>query len=200
MTPQQQVPPQQLQLTLEQQQDLANLAFVLGHHPKTRSTMAAAVKEIDERRYNASFRDIAEKERFDAYRKELEEKLDVSGVRAAKAQQEAAKAKLSERYGEAGVAAIEQTMQKYGLTDYNAGAVLYGHETGNSDPTMRPPKPDPRRDATWEFPTVEDKDGKPLGFKEFANDLRGASFNAAYRAIDEIQAFKNRSLSPAFHR
>ena len=190
----------QLQLTLEQQQDLANLAFVLGHHPKTRATIAGAVKELDERRYNTSFRDVAEKERFDAYRKELEEKLDVSGARALKTAQEAQKAKLVERYGNDGVTAIEATMKKYGLNDYDAGAVLYGHESGGGDPSMRPPRPDPRRDATWEFPTVEGRDGKPLGFKEFANDLKGATLNAAYRAIDDIQAFKNRSLSPQFNR
>lgn len=187
----------QLQLTLEQQQDLANLAFVLGHHPKTRPAIAAAVKEIDERRYNSSFRDVAEKERFDAYRRELEDKLDVSGVRAKAAEQAAQKAELIARYGEEGFARIEATHKKYGMNDYKAAATLYGVETGASDPTLQPPRPDPRRDATWEFPTVEDRDGKPLGFKEFASDLKGASLNAAYRVIDE---FRNRSLSPAFHR
>lgn len=190
----------QLELTPEQQRDLANLAFVLGHHPKTRDGLAGLVKEVDERRFNTSFRDVAEKQRFEAYRKELEDKLDVSGARAAKARQVEQKARLTERYGDDGIAGIEATMKKYGLADYDAAAVLYGHETGNSDPTLRPPKPNPRRDATWEFPTVEDRDGKPLAFKEFASDLKGASLNAAYRAIDDIQAFKNRSLSPAFHR
>jgi hypothetical protein len=190
----------QLQLSPEQQQDLANLAFTLGHHPKTRGMIAQAVKEIDERRYNTSFRDIAEQQRFEAYRKDLEEKLDVSGARAEKARQDAAKVKLTERYGESQMAGIEATMTKYGMKDWDAAATLYAAQNGDSDPTLRPPRPDPRRDATWEFPTVEDQNGKPMGFKEFANDLRGASMNAAYRTIDELNAFKNRTLSPAFHR
>jgi hypothetical protein len=191
---------QQVQFTPEQAQDLQNLAFTLGHHPKTRPMMAAAIKEIDERRYNSSFRDIAEKERFENYRKELEDKLDVSGVRAKAAEQAAQKADLIARYGEEGFAGIEATHKKYGMNDYKAAATLYGVESGGGDPTLRPPRPEPKFDATWEFPTVEGNDGKPLGFKEFVSDLKGASRNAAYRVIDEMQAFKNRSLSPAFHR
>jgi len=189
-----------ISLNQQQQQDLANLAFILGHHPKTRDGLAALVKEVDPRRFSTSFRDVAEKQRFDAYRAELEEKLDVSGARAAAAAHDAQKAKLAERYGEDHIAGIDAVRTRYGLKDWNAAATLYAAETGASDPTMRPPRPDPVRDATWEFPTVEGRDGKPLDFKAFANDLRGSSLNAAYRAIDEIQAFKNRTLSPAFHR
>lgn len=191
---------QPLQLNAQQQADLAHLAFILGHHPKTRAGLAGLVKEIDPRRYSTSFRDVAEQEKFDAYRRDLEERLDVSGMRAAAAAHDAQKAKLAERYGEEQIAGIDAVRTRYGLKDWNAAATLYAAETGAGDPTLRPPRPDPVRDATWEFPTVEGRDGKPLDFKAFASDLRGSSLNAAYRAIDEIQNFKNRTLSPAFQR
>ena len=44
------------------------------------------------------------------------------------------------------------------------------------------------------------KDGKDMEFKAFAGDLKGASWDAAYRAIDELNSFKGRTLSPAFRR
>jgi len=88
-------------------------------------------------------------------------------------------------------------MSRYGISDYDAGAVLYSHEHPESDPTMKPPRGRERPDATWSFPTVPGKDGKPMDFKSFASDAKTHSLETAYRMIDE---FTNKNLSPAFRR
>lgn len=187
-------------LTPQQQADLASLAYGLAHNPKTRAGLAKLVKEISPERAAKSFRDVEQDERFEAFKAEIEDKVDLKGAKAAKSKQDEQKAKLAERYDEKQLEGIEAVATKFGLSDLDAAAVLYAHESGESDPTMRPRHPDPVKDATWEFPTVAGKDGKPMPFKEFASDLKGASLNAAYRTIDELNSFKNKTLSPAFRR
>jgi hypothetical protein len=76
-------------------------------------------------------------------------------------------------------------MDRYGLYDYNAGAVLYAHEKLPEVPEI--PLPSDRPGATWEFPSVEGRDGKPIPFAEFVKDPVRASQNAAYRVIGDFR-------------
>ncbi len=184
-------------LTPQQQADLAFLAYELGHNPKTRKGLAKLVKEINPERAAASFRDVDQEDKLETFKAEIEDKLDLKGAKAAKAEQDRQKAELAERYDEKQLGEIESVMSRYGLSDWKAGAVLYASEHPESDPTLQPPPPEQRPGATWEFPTVNGRDGKPMDFKEFAKDVRGNSLNAAYSVISE---FKNKSLSPAFRR
>ena len=46
------------QLSLDQQADLASLAYELGHNPKTRPYMARLVAAVDPHRARAAFPDV----------------------------------------------------------------------------------------------------------------------------------------------
>jgi hypothetical protein len=101
----------------------------------------------------------------------------------------------SGRYNDDQTKEIKAVMDRYGLYDYNAGAVLYAHERAPEVPEV--PLPSERPGATWEFPTVEGKDGKALTFADFVKDPNSATLNAAYRVIGD---FRNKRLPVAFAR
>ena len=189
--------PQQrrINLTAQQQADLASLAYELGHNPQTRKGLAALVKKISPERAARSFKDVDQEDKFETFKADVEDRLDLKGAKAAKAKEDEQRTRLGERYDEKQIEAIDAVRTRFGMSDWDAAAVLYSHETGESDPTLKPPAADQRPGATWEFPTVPGKDGKPMDFKAFAADPRTHSLNEAYRAIGE---FKNKSLSPAF--
>jgi hypothetical protein len=190
--------PRGVQLSPQQQADLASLAYELGHStPESRADFAKIIKKHMPDRYNRSFRDVAVKEEIQQLRAEVDDKLDLNGARAAKARQESQKEKLKERYSEEQIGDIQKVMARYGVSDWKAGATLYAAEHPESDPTMQPPSPSERPGATWEFPTVAGRDGKQMDFKTFAGDPRTHSLNAAYNVITD---FKNKSLSPGFRR
>lgn len=185
------------QLTPQQQADLASLAYELGHNPKTRKGLAKLVREINPQRAAASFRDVEQEDKFESFKSDIEDKLDLKGAKAAKAKQDEQRSKLAERYDDKAMEGIEAVAARYGMSDLDAAAVLYAHENPASDPSFGPPSPEQRPGATWEFPTVKGRDGKDMDFKAFAADPRTHSLNAAYNVISE---FKNKSLSPAFRR
>ena len=185
------------QLSLDQQADLASLAYELGHNPKTRPYMARLVAAVDPHRARAAFPDVVQEARFQKLRRDVARELDVGGARRAQAKSNQQKEKLKERYGEEQIKSIEETMNRYGTHDWEAGAVLYAHEHPDADPSHQPPPQSDRPGATWEFPTVQGRDGKPLDFKTFAADPRRHSLDAAYNVISE---FKNSRMSQPFRR
>lgn len=187
----------QPRLSAQQQADLASLAYELGHNPKTRRGLAKLVREINPQRAATSFRDVDQEDKFEAFKSEVEDKIDLRGAKAAKQKHDDQRAKLSDRYDEKQIEGIEAVATQYGLSDLDAAAVLYAHSNPASDPTLGPPSAGERPGATWEFPTVKGRDGKDLDFKSFAADPRTHSMNAAYNIISE---FKNKSLSPGFRR
>jgi hypothetical protein len=73
-------------------------------------------------------------------------------------------------------------MTKFGILDYDAGAALYAHEHPPENPSLIPPEVEDTS-KTWEFPTVEGKDGKMISFQDFARDPVKSSLNAAYRQV-----------------
>lgn len=185
------------QLSVEQQQDLATLAYELGHNPQTRSGLAHLVHKINPQRAKASFPDVVQQEQFASLKREIREELDLNGARAAKARLEEQKVKLKERYSDEEITKIEQVADRYNMSDYDAAAVLYAHENGPADMRDMPPSPSERPGARWEFPTVTGRDGKPVEFKKFLADPSKHAVDAAYNIIHE---FKNKSLSPGFRR
>jgi len=178
------------QLSLEQQADLASIAYELGHNPKTRPILAHAVQQINPQRANASFPDVIQAQQFREFEKRLDEKYDFNGAKAAKNKLEQEKSKLKERYSEDEIAKIEQVMDRIGTHSYEAGAVLYAHENPGADPREMPPEAMPGE--RWEFPTLQG-----VEFKKFAADPRKHSIDAAKSIITE---FKQRTLPSAFRR
>lgn len=163
-----------------------------AHDPATRATVAALAQRLDPNGLGKQFGDVALQNQFNAFRKEMaDEKLgrQVAEVRAGQAR-ERKKLLESGRFTEAQVADIEKTMIAKGLHSYRDGTILWQAE----QPPAPPPIPD-SQSATWEFPTVVDRNGKAIDFKEFQKDTKKASWNAAYRVIDE---FKHTTLPPQF--
>ena len=167
--------------------DLSGLFYELAHDPKTRKGIAKLVKEKYPDRAQA-FADVDTQEQIEALRAEQAEKEQLQEGRRLQSERQKQRDTLitSGRYGEDQVKEIEQIMERFGSTiDYEAAAVLYAHEKPPANPQEGPPD-DQRMGATWEFPTVNGKDGKPIPFAEFAKNPNSAAQNAAYQVITEF--------------
>jgi hypothetical protein len=177
------------QLTPVEMEDLSRQYFELVHDPQTRPYIAKLVKhKFPDRAVH--FKDVEHAEEIKKLRGEIEQEKHLAAGRQAQEKMQAQRTKLFERYNEDQVKDIEKVMQRYGGVDYDAAAVLYAHENPSVNPEAGPP-PEERSGATFEFPTVSGKDGKPLSFEDFAKNPTAAAQNAAYQVITE---FKRRNV------
>jgi hypothetical protein len=185
------------QLSLEQQQDLASLAYELGHNPQTREGLASLVFKLNPQRARQSFPDVAQSVKFKELERKIDEKIDLHGARAAQEKVNAERDAVKARYSEDEFLKIEKELERTGGHSYEDAAILYAAKHGPADPRDMPPDPSERPGARWEFPTVQGRDGRELDFKHFAADPSKHSLNAAYNVIHE---FKQSRLSPGFRR
>lgn len=183
-------------LSVEQQADLAALAYELGHNPQTRADLARIVNKVDPQRARASFPDIVQQSQFAQLKNDIEQRFARDAAEKEKARYERQRDALKDRYSAEQIGDIEKEMTRAGVTNWEDGAVLYAAKNPASDPRYQPP-PQERPSAKWEFPTVPGRDGKMMTFKDFAHDPRSASMDAAYSVISE---FKNANLSRPFRR
>jgi hypothetical protein len=183
----------QRQLTPMEMSDLAELTRRMAHDPRTRERFAELAVTVEPTRA-AAFSDISIKKRLDAFeRKQHEDQLARDAREFQKAQSKQREDLVaSGRYTQEQADEIKKVMDRNGIVDYNVGAVLYAHEVKPHEIASGPP-PDQRPGATWEFPTVNGRDGKPIPFKDFALNPTAAANNAAYQVIDQ---FRNRSGLP----
>jgi hypothetical protein len=181
------------QLSPVEMADLSGLAYALAHNPDTRERFAELVTTVDPNR-GSSFSDIAVKKRLDGFeRRQEEDRLKREAIDFQNAQNKQRDDLISSgKYTKEQTDDIKKVMDNNGIVDYNIGAVLYAHEQAPHQIADGPP-PDQRPGATWEFPTVNGKDGKPIPFKEFAFNPTAAANNAAYQVITE---FRRRSGLP----
>jgi hypothetical protein len=167
--------------------DLSQLAYQLAHG-ESRKEFAKLVKKAAPERAKA-FTDVDQEERIDALRAELEQKEQLAEGRRIQGELTKQRSDLigSGRYNEDQVKDIEKIIERHGSTlDYNTAAVLYAHENPASNPQEGPP-PDQLPGATWEFPTVNGRDGKPIPFADFSKNPTAAAQNAAYQVITEFK-------------
>jgi hypothetical protein len=134
-----------------------------------------------------SFSDVAMNNRMNDFERRMAKKeADQALAAHARAMEQQRRALVnSGRYTEDQTKEIKAVMDRYNMFDYNAGAVLYSHEKAPEIPDMPPPSERPG--ATWEFPTVEGRDGKAIPFADFVKDPNGASLNAAYKVIGDFR-------------
>ncbi len=180
------------QLTPIEMAELSRMFFELSHDPRTRKQVAKLVKEKFPDRA-ASFSDVDLQEQVQALRDEQDQREQVAEGRRIQADLDRQRGELitSGRYNEDQVKDIEKIISRHGSTlDYNTAAVLYAHENPPNSGNDGPP-PDERAGATWDFPTVPGKDGKPIPFADFAKNPTAAAQNAAYQVISE---FKTRNV------
>ena len=174
------------QLTPNQMADLSGLMDELAHDPKTRPYIAKLVahKFPDRAR---SFTDVAMADQIAGLRQEIANREYQRNQADIEAKANAEREKLvSSGYSKEQVDEIKAEMDKHHITDWDAGRVLYQHYHKPTDKEMEPLAAE-RPGATWEFPTVNGRDGKPIPFKDFAANPSAAANNAAYQAITEFK-------------
>src|SRR5260370_3260747 len=192
------MPAPTLQLSPADMDRLSRLAFNLSHNEKTRKEFAGLVKHVDAGAAKA-FGDVCLEDKFDAFTKKFEddrlaERMQhVAAARANQKRNVVTKRKLSEDQ----VKEVDKLMQHYGIPDWEADADMYAHRNAPPNPELQPPPEILAGGSTWEFPTVPGKDGKMMNFKDFKNDMNGATRNAAIQMITE---FKRDRLPAAFQR
>lgn len=159
-------------LTPEAQAQLAELTQALAHNPKTRKKFVGLVKEIDpSRRFpDVELDDMREELKRDREAEKLEREAEKTRIRL-----ETQKDSLKSRYDDKAIEEIEKVMEKYGISDYDAGAKLYAADLKPAAPTYE------ENDHRWKMPGIE--------MKDFGN-LKQISRGKAYQVIDEIT--KNR--------
>jgi hypothetical protein len=165
--------------------DLGQLAYELGHDPKTRKAFGKLVREAKPDSPHArAFSDVELEGRFEAFeQKQAEKELE--------AQQAAVVANMNRqrqnlltggpdgsgpKYDDETVKKIEKFMEDNGITNYAHGAVLYANE----NPPLTPPGDDPipnMHGDRWEIPE----------FEKFNKDPDGAARSTAYQVIKEFR-------------
>lgn len=155
-------------LTPEAQEQLAQLAQNLAHNPKTRKQFVGLVKEIDPTK---RFPDVEADDLREDMKKEFEKRDQAAAAKHALEEQEAQKNGLRSRYDDKAIEEIEKIMEKYGISDYEAGAKIYAADLKPAQPTYE------ENDHRWKMPGIEQKD--------FPN-LKQISRQRANQAIDDI--------------
>ena len=184
------MPPRQL--TPQETVDLANVALRLAHDPQTRPYFAKLMRARFPERAG-SFKDVEIDEKLNSFRRELEQKDLVAQGKELQRKMDASRADLisSGRYNDKQADEIKALMDKHFLTDYKLGAVLYAHENPPTDMMLEPPGQRPS--ATWEFSTVNGRDGKAMTFADFVRSPTAAASDAAYQVIDEFMRGRSRA-------
>ena len=164
-----------------QAQVLANLFLDLSHSDKTRRVIAKAVKEVDPDGHGKAFTDIDMQDQMDTFKAQEEERrLKEEGERRVTAQAKQKQKLIDDgKYKPEQVTEIEAVMARYGIADYEAGAVLYAHEHPPENPKPGD-LPATRHGATYEFPTIPG-----MSFADFAKDPTKAARNGAYADIEK---------------
>lgn len=187
----------QRQLTPQEMADLSTLFYKLAHNKETRPIVAKLVEKVEPARA-ASFSDVKQDEKLNTLRAQMQQYAAMQESKELKKAMDTERQALisSGRYNEDQTKQIEAIMTKHGLTDYKAGAALYAYQNPPPDALYDAPPDDKRPGATWEFPTINGRDGKPIPFADFAKNPTAAATNAAYTVISEFKKRNGMSASP----
>jgi len=151
------------------------LAIKLATNAKTRRQFIKAVKEVDPGR---RFPDAEIEDLRDEMEAKREADRQAAQAEASRQRLEAARNNLitSGRYTDEQVKEIEARMEKLGLSDYEAGAILYSAELKPHNASNRPQPPS--GGGAWELPKLD-------GLLE---DPIAAARNQAFAEIDRINS------------
>ena len=176
---------------------LSTLLYKMSHDPKTRDDTARVMSRIDPQAAQA-FADVQLKDRFAQFRKEMEDEKLKERISQAQTRQREQRNELKNKFSEEQIVEIEKRyMTPLGLGDYVAASKIYAADNPPTPAEMIPPSERGEGSrTTWEFPTVEGKDGKMLDFMAFAKNPVTASHNAMEREIQKIMMKNGTMLSP----
>ena len=162
---------------------LSRLFRDIAQDKRYRPIVAEMVRQKFPAEYG-SFRDVEQDQKINSIRAELAERDQRYAAREAQTRIDAQRDKMidSGRYTKEQTDEIKTIIDRHGgMLDYDTAAVLYAHEKTPSE--MDGPPTAERKGVTWEFPTVNDRSGKPMDFAAFARDPNTAALNAAYSEI-----------------
>lgn len=180
------------QLTPAQMADLAGLTDVLVRDERTRPYMASLITALFPER-KAAFKDIEADQKIAALEKRIAEREYQRAVKDGERAHNWHRRKLiDDGYTKEQVDAIKGVIDKYKIDgtpgeQWEAARVLYQHEHKTDEAPVDRPSP---KTPTWEFPTVEGRDGKFIPFSDFIKDPTAAAHNAAYRVIESFKTSK----------
>jgi hypothetical protein len=178
---------QQPQLTPQQMADLSGMFYALSHDPQWRPHVAQMVAHKFPQRA-ASFTDVAQRNEIQKLRNEWQQEKQLAKSQEIERALDRQRDELisSGRYTREQTDEIKGIITRHGGTlDFNQAAVLYAHEKPQVNPMDQPPEYPASR--TWEFPTVNGRDGKPIPFGEFIKNPNAAAQNAAYQVITDFR-------------
>lgn len=154
--------------------ELGKLALKVANNPKTRRQFLKAVKEVEpDRRFpDQDVEDLREEVRAELDNERQERERERLAERL-----EAQRQGLLGRFTEEQIQDIEKTvMPKYGISDYEAAAKIYGADLAPALPTHQQSRPG----ANWELPN----------FEGLHKDPAKAARDMAYKVIDEMRSPK----------
>lgn len=151
--------------------ELGQILLRARNNPKTSTTAAKMVRELDP---SIKFPDLEVQDLREEFNAKFEEQEIEREREAALRQLAAQRRRVSERFNNdpKHIHAIEETMKKYGIADYEAGAKLYAADS--PPPVSRPDRPTPN----WTMPNIKELMERPLQYER----------EEAYKAIDDINA------------
>jgi hypothetical protein len=192
------MPAPTLQLSPADMDRLSRLAFNLSHNDATRKQFAGLVKQVDPNAAKA-FGDVFLEDKFNEFTKKFEEDRLAERMQAvARARDQQKRSVVTKRkLSEDQVQEVDKIKQHFGLADWEAAADIYAQRNPPPNPELQPPPEILAGGSVWEFPTVPGQDGKMMNFKDFNDNMNGATRNAAIQVITE---FKRNRLPAAFQR
>jgi hypothetical protein len=164
--------------------ELGDLLHELTHDPKVRGEIGRVIKKArPDSPHAAAFADVEQEDRFEAFKREQDEREIKAQQKAVIDQMNAKRSALlsgdeegrGRKYSEDDIKKIEELMQRKGITDYDDGATLYAA-------TLPPDTPKPsdgpaKHGATWEFPE----------WAKFSKNHQLAARDTAFAVIDEFK-------------
>lgn len=160
--------------------ELKALFLKLAHDKRYRPMVARGIKEIaPDSPHAAAFADVEVEEKFEAWKREQEEKdlkRQQDEILSSMNRKRAAllAGDKGRKYSEDDLKKIEDLMQKKGISDYDDGATLYAATLPPVDP--KPSNEPPQHGATWEMPE----------FAKFGADPNKAARDTAHSIISDF--------------
>jgi len=175
---------------------LSGLMMKMAHSdkPGVRAQLANLVSQVDPQSAKA-FTDVQIDAKLNQFMRKfnddrLKERMDQVAAGKERQKQEV----IRERKLNADqVKVLENIQTHYGFSDWKAAADIYAQRNPPVNKDLVPPPE--LKSSTWDFPTVPDKNGKMLEFKDYIKDPRKYSNDTAYQMISE---FKRGRLPAAF--
>ena len=187
-----------LQLSPQEMAKLSNLLVKMSQDAKTRPHLAHLVKHVSPGDANA-FQDVFMRQEMAAFKKGIDDERQQEKMARVKEAFDNQKRSVAKKRGfsDEQMGEVAKIQEHYGLSDWDAAADIYAQRNPPEDPTLKPPPEMRHGGSTWEFPTVEGTDHKPVAFKDYIQNPRKYSNDLAFQMIGDFKRGKLPSVFQA---